>query len=877
MADSLTVHLGLDAAEYASGLKKATDQTAAATNAIAGIFDGMGRHLEEILSISYFEELIKSSLEAASHLDDLSQKTGLTADALGGLGIVAKASGLSLDTVASGVDKLNKTVALAASGNKAASAAFAAMGISIKGIASSANPAQAALTAIADKFATYANGPEKTRLAMTLLSKAGAELIPVFNQGGQALKDNAEFFDKYSAQTEKSRANAVAFSLALSRAQTVASGFGNAIAGALAPILTSLANSFIDASKDTDRFSGTISVAKILLEGMAVVGVSLTQVFLTMGEAIGAAVAILEVVSKKAGGAKNALGDLLANPAQFTFKLGQSLAGGGGEKSGAGQIKAIIDAFGEQRQKEFDKGTTALANAFEAANKKEADAAKPKLPNAPKIGDTGKAAGQAAIYKSQLDGELALIKTAESDQLAAIAYGNNAVENEYQLHNISLADKFKTEADLRDAQLGTTVASLDKQIAAERAYIAKIDKLGLGKTSSEGLNGQSDTGASADARAASAQRESAVQKIKDLEAQRSSALLKNTEENVLNLQKEMIATRALAAQYDSLTTEIKGLAGDTVGQALAANAAKFKAATDAFGKQSGSGPTLDYYAHLLEVTRQLTQAQVDFQHATSDEAGAEALLAAKQTATGTQTLVGLAQLRDLRVEYIAVLEKQTAAADKLAAANPENTQATRDALALKVALEQAKNAADPLAKTLNDLFENDLQNALAGFLDGTKSAKQAFTEFANSVIADIAKIAAKNLAESILGIGTGTSGSNGGVGGFLSSVIGYFTGGGGTTAPGAVGGINAGMPAYGLATGTNYVPYDGFQATLHKGEAVVPKEFNPAAGGSGMGGGNTQHINVSVQGAPGQSHDSLMQQGTTVGRGIQRALSRGFA
>lgn len=35
-----------------------------------------------------------------------------------------------------------------------------------------------------------------------------------------------------------------------------------------------------------------------------------------------------------------------------------------------------------------------------------------------------------------------------------------------------------------------------------------------------------------------------------------------------------------------------------------------------------------------------------------------------------------------------------------------------------------------------------------------------------------------------------------------------------------------------MATGTNYVPYDGFRAELHEGEAVVPKEYNPAAGGA---------------------------------------------
>jgi hypothetical protein len=35
-----------------------------------------------------------------------------------------------------------------------------------------------------------------------------------------------------------------------------------------------------------------------------------------------------------------------------------------------------------------------------------------------------------------------------------------------------------------------------------------------------------------------------------------------------------------------------------------------------------------------------------------------------------------------------------------------------------------------------------------------------------------------------------------------------------------------------LAVGTNYVPNDTL-AFLHKGEAVVPKQYNPSAGGAG--------------------------------------------
>jgi phage-related protein len=40
-----------------------------------------------------------------------------------------------------------------------------------------------------------------------------------------------------------------------------------------------------------------------------------------------------------------------------------------------------------------------------------------------------------------------------------------------------------------------------------------------------------------------------------------------------------------------------------------------------------------------------------------------------------------------------------------------------------------------------------------------------------------------------------------------------------------------------LETGTNEVPYDNMLAVLHKGEAVVPKKYNPA-----VGGGNSQEM-----------------------------------
>lgn len=136
-----------------------------------------------------------------------------------------------------------------------------------------------------------------------------------------------------------------------------------------------------------------------------------------------------------------------------------------------------------------------------------------------------------------------------------------------------------------------------------------------------------------------------------------------------------------------------------------------------------------------------------------------------------------------------------------------------------------------IAQTINASVEGGFVDAFAGFIDGSLSAGEAFSRFARGVISDMARIAAQDLAKSLF-----SSGSNGtgGIGGLLASLFGSSTTG--------LGSASVNDPySVPMATGTNVVPYDGFRATLHKGEAVVPAKYNPAAGGSS--GGSIQVIN----------------------------------
>jgi hypothetical protein len=77
-------------------------------------------------------------------------------------------------------------------------------------------------------------------------------------------------------------------------------------------------------------------------------------------------------------------------------------------------------------------------------------------------------------------------------------------------------------------------------------------------------------------------------------------------------------------------------------------------------------------------------------------------------------------------------------------------------------------------------------------------------------------------------------------------------------APAAAGAAYAAVAAYeGLASldvGTNYVAKGGL-AQIHEGEAVVPKQYNPAAGGSGGGAGRDTHIHLGITALGGSVSD----------------------
>lgn len=134
-------------------------------------------------------------------------------------------------------------------------------------------------------------------------------------------------------------------------------------------------------------------------------------------------------------------------------------------------------------------------------------------------------------------------------------------------------------------------------------------------------------------------------------------------------------------------------------------------------------------------------------------------------------------------------------------------------------------AADATAARAGEATYSDVRSALSAAFQDTKSPITAFSQaLGNAVFTRVSAALADAAASGLVGTN--------GRGGILGTLLGLFSYSGTSTNPSAPNYENSFdlMNTPKLATGTNYVPRN-MLAVLHEGEAVVPKRYNPAAGG----------------------------------------------
>lgn len=238
---ALRVNLGLDSAQFSQGLKQAETSSnkfakamkvgfaaaaAAATAAIAG------------LAVA-----VRSNLKSIDDLAKTSSKIGIPIEELSKLRYAADLSGVSMQGLQTGVQRLSRNMADAAKGTGAGAKAFQQLGIQVSGADGRLKSSSQIMAEIADRFQKMPDGAQKTALAMELMGRSGADMIPLLNGGSEALNgllNEAKAFGlEISAETGKA---AEQFNDNISRLGYAFQGVTLSLTAALAPAMVAVSN-----------------------------------------------------------------------------------------------------------------------------------------------------------------------------------------------------------------------------------------------------------------------------------------------------------------------------------------------------------------------------------------------------------------------------------------------------------------------------------------------------------------------------------------------------------------------------------------------------------------------------------------------------------
>ena len=133
-------------------------------------------------------EFAKHSIDAADAMRDLSQKTGVSVENLSRFQQVANQSGTDIESVGGSMVKLSKNMKeVAMTGSGPAADAFKTLGISVTDSSGKLRGVDQVMLDVADKFKLMPDGADKAALAVAMFGKKGAEIIPMLNEGKQAV------------------------------------------------------------------------------------------------------------------------------------------------------------------------------------------------------------------------------------------------------------------------------------------------------------------------------------------------------------------------------------------------------------------------------------------------------------------------------------------------------------------------------------------------------------------------------------------------------------------------------------------------------------------------------------------------------------------
>jgi hypothetical protein len=178
---SIIVEMAADIAGFRGKLNEAVKATNEAVDKIKQGFELIGVGL----SVDALVEFTKSQIELGDQLSKGAIKAGISAGAFSELAFAAKGSGVGLDELSASLAKMQKAISTAGSGVGTAKATFDALGLTFAEIKTLTPDQQ--FEVFAQRINDLKVPADKTRAAIELFGRAGADMLPLFSQGAEGI------------------------------------------------------------------------------------------------------------------------------------------------------------------------------------------------------------------------------------------------------------------------------------------------------------------------------------------------------------------------------------------------------------------------------------------------------------------------------------------------------------------------------------------------------------------------------------------------------------------------------------------------------------------------------------------------------------------
>lgn len=178
---------------------------------------------------------IRSQINAADDMGKAAQRLGVPVEALSQLRYAAELSGVSVGSLDQAIQRLSRQMVDGAD-------KFAALGVQVRGADGELRGTVDVIADVADVLAEMPDGAEKTALMIALMGRSAADLIPLLNQGGGAMREAAAEADRLGITISDAMFRASERTNdAITRMQAAMTGLTTQIVSEMAPMIADLA------------------------------------------------------------------------------------------------------------------------------------------------------------------------------------------------------------------------------------------------------------------------------------------------------------------------------------------------------------------------------------------------------------------------------------------------------------------------------------------------------------------------------------------------------------------------------------------------------------------------------------------------------------